>query len=170
MASDPPVPQVRRNPLEIRLIGAAPFAHVAKQPRIELFSATMRDIEKALAPKTYTNPATILPLEYYDYLSVFSQNEADKLPSYRPCDHKIELQPGKEPSYGPLYNMSQDELKVLKKFLDENLAKGFIWLSTSPTTSPVLFARKPSRGLRLCVDYRALNAITIKNRYSLPLI
>ena len=170
ITSNPPAPQERRSPLEIRLIGAAPFAHVAKQPGIELFSATMRDIEKALAPKTRTDPATILPLEYHDYLSVFSQSEADKLPSHRPCDHKIELQPGKEPSYGPLYNMSQDELKVLKKFLDENLAKGFIRPSTSPAASPVLFARKPGGGLRLCVDYRALNAITVKNRYPLPLI
>ena len=72
MASDPPAPQERRNPLEIRLISAAPFAHVAKQPEIKLFSATIRDIEKALAPKTYTNLATILPLEYHNYLSVFS--------------------------------------------------------------------------------------------------
>ena len=155
---------------QIRLIGAAPFALVAKQPGVELFSATMRDIEKALAPKVRTDPAIVLPPEYHEFLSVFSQNEADKLPPHRPSDHRIELQPGKEPGYSPFYNMSQDELKVLKKFLDENLTKGFIRPSSSPAASPVLFARKPSGGLRLCVDYRALNAITVKNRYPLPLI
>lgn len=69
-----------------------------------------------------------------------------------------------------MYPMSQDELRVLKKYLDDNLAKGFIRPSSSPAASPVLFARKPGGGLRLCVDYRALNAITIKNRYPLPLI
>jgi hypothetical protein len=66
--------------------------------------------------------------------------------------------------------MSEDELLVLRKFLQENLDKGFIRASTSPAASPVLFARKPGGGLRFCVDYRGLNAITIKNRYPLPLI
>ena len=66
--------------------------------------------------------------------------------------------------------MSQDELKVLKKYLEEHLSKGFIRASSSPAASPVLFARKPGGGLRFCVDYRQLNAMTIKNRYPLPLI
>jgi hypothetical protein len=66
--------------------------------------------------------------------------------------------------------MSEDELLVLRKFLQENLDKGFIRASTSLAASPVLFARKPGGGLRFCVDYRGLNAITIKNRYPLPLI
>ena len=66
--------------------------------------------------------------------------------------------------------MSQDELKCLKKYLEEHLDKGFIRASSSPAASPVLFARKPGGGLRFCVDYRQLNAMTIKNRYPLPLI
>lgn len=66
--------------------------------------------------------------------------------------------------------MSLDELKVLRKFLDDNLARGFIRASKSPAASPVLFAKKPGGGLRFCVDYRALNALTIKNRYPLPLL
>jgi hypothetical protein len=66
--------------------------------------------------------------------------------------------------------MSQNELLVLQKYLKENFAKGFIRVSFSETASPVLFARKPEGGLRLCVDYRGLNAITRKNRYPIPLI
>ena len=66
--------------------------------------------------------------------------------------------------------MSRDKLLVLKKFLEENLKKGFIRLSTSFYASPVLFARKPGRGLRFYVDYRVLNTITVKNRYFLPLL
>ncbi|KAI1005422.1 hypothetical protein K3495_g2790 [Podosphaera aphanis] len=66
--------------------------------------------------------------------------------------------------------MSVQELTVLRKFLQENLDKGFIRASSTPAVSPVLFAKKPGGGLRFCVDYRALNAITIKNRYPLPLI
>lgn len=66
--------------------------------------------------------------------------------------------------------MSQDELKYLKKYLEEHLDKGFIRASFSPAASPVLFARKPGGGLQFCVDYRQLNAMTIKNQYPLPLI
>ena len=66
--------------------------------------------------------------------------------------------------------MSQNELKVLRKYLDDNLAKGFIRVSSSPAASPVIFVKKPGGGLRFCVDYRALNALTIKNRYPIPLI
>jgi hypothetical protein len=58
----------------------------------------------------------------------------------------------------------------LKEFLEENLEKGFIWESKSPAGAPILFALKKDGSLRLCVDYRGLNAITIKNRYPLPLI
>jgi hypothetical protein len=66
--------------------------------------------------------------------------------------------------------MSEDELLVLRKFLEENLSKGFIRANLSPAISPVLFAKKPSRGFCFCVDYRALNIIIIKNHYPLPLI
>jgi hypothetical protein len=66
--------------------------------------------------------------------------------------------------------MSEDKLLVLRKFLDENLAKGFIHTSVSPAVSLVLFAKKPGRGFCFCIDYYALNTITIKNRYPLPLI
>jgi Reverse transcriptase (RNA-dependent DNA polymerase) len=66
--------------------------------------------------------------------------------------------------------MSQDELRVLKKYLDDSLKKGFISPSTSQAASPVLFVKKPGGGLRFCVDYRALNAITVKDRYPLPLV
>ena len=63
--------------------------------------------------------------------------------------------------------MSQDELKVLKKYLEEHLSKGFIRASSSSATFLVLFARKPGGGLRFCIDYRQLNAMTIKNQYPL---
>ncbi|EKD17831.1 retrotransposon nucleocapsid protein [Drepanopeziza brunnea f. sp. 'multigermtubi' MB_m1] len=114
-----------------------------------LCGASLKDIRKALAPKAH---------------------EANKLAPYRDCDHAIELKPGAILPHGPFYNMSQDELLVLRKFLKENLDKGFIRASTSQAASLVLFAKKPGGGLRFCVDYRALNAITIKNRYPLPFV
>ena len=59
--------------------------------------------------------------------------------------------------------MLQNELEVLKKYLDDNLRKGFISSSSSSVASPILFVKKPGGGLRLCVDYWALNALTTKN-------
>jgi hypothetical protein len=66
--------------------------------------------------------------------------------------------------------MSREELIVLRKTLTELLDKNFIRASSSPASAPVLFVKKPGGGLRFCVDYRGLNAITCKDRYPLPLI
>jgi hypothetical protein len=66
--------------------------------------------------------------------------------------------------------MSRDESEELLRELKSQLDSGFIRASRSPAASPVLFVKKPGGGLRFCVDYRGLNAITVKNRYPLPLI
>ena len=156
--------------MDIYSIGAAPFLRSARRHDHEIFAVTMADIDKALAIKEHTDPATKVPTEYHDLLHVFSRREADKLAPRRPYDHKIILKDGKEHGFGPLYGMSQNELKVLRKYLDDHLAKGFIRASSSPVASPVIFVKKPGGGLRFCVDYRALNALTVKNRYPIPLI
>ena len=72
--------------------------------------------------------------------------------------------------FGPIYQLLEKELKVLKEYIDDNLSKGFIKLSTSPAGSPVLFVPKKDGSLQLYIDYRVLNNITIKDRYTLPLI
>ncbi len=82
----------------------------------------------------------------------------------------IDLQLGTEPLYGLIYPLSQTELAALREFLEENLKKGFIRESKSLASAPILFAPKKDSSLRLCVDYRGLNTIIIKNRYPLPLI
>ena len=66
--------------------------------------------------------------------------------------------------------MSHKDLLVLKEYIEENLAKGFIRHSSSPAGAPVLFVNKADSSLCFCVDYRGLNEMTIKNRYLLPLI
>ena len=75
---------------------------------------------------------------------------------------------GKEPTFGPIYALSEKELKTLREGLDKDLARGFIRKSTSPAGYPILFVPKKDGLLRQCVDYRKLNDITIKNRYLLP--
>ena len=179
--------RVRQEPKETTLdcysISAAAYdlwMNKAKKEKnkgaVQCFAASMADIEKALAPKKVVNLES-LPEQYRDFARLFSPKEADKLPPVRGpgIDHAIELEKtedGKTPEapWGPLYNMSRDELLVLRKTLTDLLDKGFIRVSNSPAASPVLFVRKPGGGLRFCVDYRALNKITRKDRYPLPLI
>ncbi len=162
--------------LDLAQVSAAAFILNTKGRRTEVFSATMADIEKALAVKKETDPRTKLPPHYFEFLKVFDRAEAEKLPPLRGpgVDHAIELEKvdGKEPAvpWGPLYSMSRDELIVLRKSLTSLLDKQFIRVSNSPAAAPVLFVRKPGGGLRFCVDYRALNRISRKDRYPLPLI
>lgn len=111
-----------------------------------------------------------LPESLSNFSDVFFANNAKKLAPHRDIDLAIEIQPDKQPPYGPIYPLSQTELAALREYLEENLAKGFIRESKSPAGAPILFAPKKDGGLRLCVDYRGLNAVTVKNRYPLPLI
>ena len=99
-----------------------------------------------------TQSADKLPDSLCNYSDVFSANNAKKLAPHRDIDLAIELQPEKEPPYGPIYPLSQTELAALRDFLDENLAKGFIRESKSPAGAPILFAPKKDGSLRLCVD------------------
>ncbi|UTT89148.1 hypothetical protein NDA17_005448 [Ustilago hordei] len=85
-------------------------------------------------------------------------------------DLHLELIEGGKPPQGPLYLKGPKEMSELRRYLDENLEKGFIRPSKSLARSPVLFIPKKDGGLRLCVDYRGLNEITVKNRAPLPLI
>jgi len=112
-----------------------------------------------------------IPEKYRDLAEVFSKSKSEELPPHRgSLDHAIPLEKDSKPVFSPIYNLSETELQVLREYIDENLRKGFIRPSTSPFGSPVLFVKKPDGSLRLCIDYRALNRITIKNRYPLPLI
>jgi hypothetical protein len=114
-----------------------------------------------------------VPECYHDLLDGFSKVESDKLAPSRHCDHKIELLKDSRPEdlgYSPLYKMSLRELETCREYITGALKKGFIIPSSSPWAAPILFAPKSDGGLRLCVDYRKLNAITKKDRYPLPLI
>ncbi len=85
-------------------------------------------------------------------------------------DFKINLKPNSDPVWGPVYRMSPAELQEVRKQLDLLLEQGWIRPSESPFGAPILFVRKKDGSLRLCVDYRRLNALTVKNRTPLPRI
>ena len=98
-----------------------------------------------------------IPENYHDFTDVFSKSKAGKLADHRPYDLKITLDEGTSPPFGPIYSLSQEELAALRKFIDENLATGFICPSRSPHRAPVLFIQKKDGSLRLCIDFRGLN-------------
>ena len=92
------------------------------------------------------------------------------LPPDREIEFKIELAPGTEPISIASYRMAPAELKELKVQMEELLSKGFTKMSTSPWGAPVLFVKKKDGSLRLCINYRQLNQVTIRNQYPLPRI
>ncbi|KAL4038037.1 hypothetical protein IC575_001640 [Cucumis melo] len=104
-----------------------------------------------------------------DYLDVFPE-ELPGLPPHREIEFVIKLEPGTVPISRAPYRMAPVELKELKVQLQELLDKGFIRPSVSPWGAPVLFVKKKDGSMRLCIDYRELNKVTVKNRYPLPRI
>ncbi|KAL0543735.1 hypothetical protein IC582_018839 [Cucumis melo] len=104
-----------------------------------------------------------------DYPDVFPE-ELPGLPLHREVEFAIELEPGTVPISRAPYRMAPAELKELKVQLQELLDKGFIRPSVSPWGAPVLFVKKKDGSMRLCIDYRELNKVTVKNRYPLPRI
>ena len=104
-----------------------------------------------------------------EYGDVFP-DDLPRMPPDRDIEFIIELQPGTAPISKRPYRMPPKELAKLKTQLQELLDKGFIRPSASPWGCPALFVKKNDDSLRLCVDYRPLNAVTIKNKYPLPRI
>ena len=117
------------------------------------------------------DPRDQIPKEFRGYLDIMSQEAAEALLAHQPYDCKIDLKEGETAHWGPIYPLSENELQTLREWLKEMLRTCKIQRSTSPVGSLILSVWKPNgRGLRLCVDYRALNRITIPNRYTLPLM
>ncbi|KAA8631075.1 hypothetical protein SMACR_09594 [Sordaria macrospora] len=115
-----------------------------------------------------------LPKKQWDRINVFSKKDSDTLPELKEkINHKIELEEGKSPQdlgYNSLYKMTLEELEECRQYITENLQKGFIKASSAPWVAPILFVPKGNGGLRFCVDYHKLNALSKKDRYPLPLI
>jgi hypothetical protein len=141
---------------------------IAEYPTSHYIAATSStsNSELTATKEDYSN----VPDKYSAFYEVFSKKKANTLPPHRPYDHQIILQEGKKPPFGPIYSLSQVELDELAKYLKENLANGFISRSTSPAAAPILFVKKKSGELRLCIDNRGLNAVTVRDPPVLPLV
>ena len=119
---------------------------------------------------TITEKTSILdvpiPCEFPDIFP----DELPGLPPHREIELCIDVVSDTTPIFMPPYRMAPAKLKELKEQLQELLDKGFIRPSTSPWGAPVLFVKNKDGTLRLCIDYRELNKVTIKNKYPLPRI
>jgi hypothetical protein len=100
-----------------------------------------------------------------NYPDVFS--EVTGLPLDREIEFSIDLMPATQPIHKAPYRMAPTELQELKEQLQELFDRGFIWPSVSPWGAPVLFVKKKDGSMRMCIDYRELNRVTVKNRYPL---
>ncbi|KAK3534988.1 hypothetical protein QTP70_001943 [Hemibagrus guttatus] len=111
-----------------------------------------------------------IPACYSHFRHVFCPKRASKLPPHRPWDCAIDLIPGEPVPKGRIYSLSIPEEKAMEEYIQEALTQGYIRPSTSPAASSFFFVAKKDGGLRPCIDYRALNQITVKFRYPLPLV
>ncbi|KAI0999250.1 hypothetical protein K3495_g8947 [Podosphaera aphanis] len=168
-------------------ISAAAFSTASRQTGSTYFALSLRDLDVMIddspprlpsfhmgnavmvIPKN-AEPKEFLPPQYHEFLDVFDKRQANALPPHRSWVQPIDLQPGKQPPASRPYSMNHHELRALREYLDTELAKGFIRVSRSPAAAPVLFVKKSNGDLRFCIDYRGLNAISVRNRHSLPLI
>ena len=130
----------------------------------EIFACFVQDAKLTNVADIHTHP---LLSEYKD---VFPDDLPNELPPIRGNEHRIELIDNSSPPFKPTYRLSYKEMDELKKQLTELTSKGIIQPSKSPYGSPVIFVKKKDGSFRMCVDYRALNKITIKNKYPLPRI
>ena len=104
-----------------------------------------------------------------DFPDVFPE-ELPGMPPDRYIEFLIELLPGTGPISKRPYRMPPNDLEEIKKQIKELLEKGYIRRSSSPWGAPVLLVEKKDKSLRMVVDYRALDEVTIKNKYPLPMI
>eukprot|EP00253_Pinus_taeda_P033032 PITA_33032 len=152
-----------KRPVQVRPITASQLAKCIRN-RCQVYAIQVGYAET----KNKENPLEHLPV-INEFADVFPE-EIPGLPPKRDIDFTIELIPGAAPVSRTPYRMSVPELTELKMQLQELLDKNYIRPSVSPWGAPVLFVRKKDGTLRMCIDYRQLNKLTIKNKYPLPRI
>ncbi|GJX54890.1 putative reverse transcriptase domain-containing protein [Tanacetum coccineum] len=125
---------------------------------------TEKEIENKLEEKRLEDVSTVR-----DFSKVFLE-DLPGLPPTRQVEFQIDLVPGAAPVARAPYRLALSELQKLSTQLQELSDKGFIRQSSSPWGAPVLFVKKKDGSFRMCIDYRELNKLTVKNRYPLPRI
>src|SRR5258708_7805427 len=150
------------------MVSALMMTKLCKDPGTPTFMISMADLIPLQA--TATNTLDSIPAKYCDFHNVFSGEKVGTLAPHRPYDLQINIKEGAKPVHRPIYSLSPPELMALQEFLKEHTRSGFICPSKSPWGSPILFVKKKDGSLQLCMDFHALNRVTEKDCYPLPLI
>ena len=104
------------------------------------------------------------------FVEITEKKKIYELSNHEFDDHSIDLKSSKKSFYEFIYSLSEDELIVLKIYLDKHLKNDFIRFFTFFVETSILFVKKKNESLRLCLNYKSLNFLIIKNKYSLSLI
>lgn len=153
------------------LLSALQLKRLAKKPDNEVLfafvtSSSEEQVKDHQSPPDA--PSALVKSLLDEFKDVFPKNLPSGLPPQRGVEHSIELHPGTEPPSRPPYRLPLNKTGELNEQLRELTELGFIKPSTSPYGAPVILVSKKDGGTRLCVDYRALNKATVKNRYPMP--
>jgi hypothetical protein len=154
----------------LQLLDYAQTCRTLKKGNCEAFLALIRPMDDITHP---TLPDSVPPdfkTLISSYKDVFPDELPHQLPPHRAVEHSIPIHTDSTPPSKAPYRLSFPEQQELQKQLESLLHNGLIRPSSSPYGAPVLFVKKKDGSLRMCVDYRALNNITVKNKYPLPRI
>lgn len=147
------------------------FSHVISCTRAKRL--LLKGCQGFLACVSAVTDLPVKALEQIEVVREFSDvfpEEIAGIPPVRDVEFSVELVPGTVPISKAPYRLAPTELKELKDQIQELLEKGFIRPSVSPWGAPILFVKKKDCSMRLCIDYRELNRVTVKNKYPLPRI
>ncbi|KAK9395798.1 hypothetical protein NXF25_019159 [Crotalus adamanteus] len=152
------------------VVGPQPPVTDRENPYVRLPPAKLLGKERIKVAVEASESKRLFPVEYEDLKDVFSERECDALPPHRSTDCAIDIIPGAKLPKPRMYPMSPKELEELRRYIDKNLGCGFIQPARSRIAAPVIFQGKKDGGLRLCMDFRGLNAVCTENMYPLPLL
>ena len=126
--------------------------------------------EEEEAAKSEVEAKKLVPERFHRWIKVFGKKQSERMPTRKLWDHAIDVREGFMPRKEKVYPLSREEREEVRKFVKEQLRKGYIRLSKSPQTAPVFFVGKKDGKKRMVQDYWYLNEWMIKNNYLLPLI
>ena len=155
---------------DIAMINATSYFRQARKSGHVIDVIIMKNINKIFNSKKKIDSATILLSNLQKFQNIFSQLFVNNLSKHRFYDHVILLLKEKISNFKILYEIFWNELLCCRKYFDDIFKKNFIRFNHFSAVSLVLFIKKSKNELRFCVDYRNLNVMTIKNRYSIFLI
>jgi hypothetical protein len=141
------------------MIKTSTFNMMSKRKNVNLFSIILKNVKKHLKKHSKSNTVVrdVLSSEYHEFLDVFDKKAFNIFVSHRFYDHKIVLKKDAIFKYTSLYKMFEEELKIVKKYLENNLEKRFIITNRSSFVSSIMFMKKTNESLRFCVNYKKLN-------------